>query len=52
MHVGGISMSSSSEGQTGQVELNSIVKVKNKFKDINLQLKKELDTNWTIIVTR
>ena len=47
--VGGVSMSSSSAGQTGQADLNFIIKGKNKFKDINLQLTKELDTNWVII---
>lgn len=47
--VGGVSMSSSSAGQTGQADLNFIIKRKNKFKDINLQLTKELDTNWVII---
>ena len=50
--VGGIAMSSSSAGQTGQADLNFIVKGKNKFKDINLQLIKELETNWTIIETK
>lgn len=50
--VGGISMSSSSAGQTGQADLNFIVKGKNKFKDINLQLVKELGSNWTIVETK
>ena len=50
--VGGMSMSSSSAGQTGQADLNFIIKGKNKFKDINLQLTKELETNWTIIETK
>jgi len=47
--VGGMSMSSSSAGQTGQADLNFVVKGKSKFKDINVQLTKELDANWTII---
>ena len=47
--VGGMAMSSSSAGQTGQADLNFIIKGKNKFKDINLQLTKELETKWTII---
>lgn len=50
--VGGMAMSSSSAGQTGQADLNFVVKGKNKFKDINLQLTKEFDTNWTIIETK
>ena len=50
--VGGLAMSSSSAGQTGQADLNFIIKGKNKFKDINLQLTKELETNWTIIETK
>ena len=50
--VGGMAMSSSSAGQTGQADLNFIIKGKNKFKDINLQLTKELETNWTIIETK
>jgi cell division protein FtsL len=50
--VSGMSMSSNSAGQTGQADLNFIVKGKNKFKDINLQLSKELDTNWKILETK
>jgi hypothetical protein len=50
--VGGMSISSSSEGQSGEADLNFIVKGENKFKDINLKLQKELKTDWTIIEPR
>jgi hypothetical protein len=47
--TGGISIQSSSAGQTGQANLNFIVKGKTKFKDINIQVVKEVDSNWTIV---
>lgn len=50
--VGGMSISSSSVEQSGQADLNFIIKGENKFKDINLQLQKDLTTDWTIIETK
>ncbi len=50
--IGGMSITSSSAGQTGQADLTLIIKGKSKFKDINLQLAKELDTDWAIIETK
>jgi len=50
--VGAISTSSSSAGEIGQADLNFIVKGKNKFKDINLKLTKEIDTDWIIVETK
>ena len=47
--TGGISIQSSSAGQTGQANFNFIVKGKTKFKDINIQVVKEVDSNWTIV---
>lgn len=46
---GGISVSSSSQGEQGQADLNFIVKGTKKFKDYNLQVEKNLDTKWTVI---
>ena len=50
--VGGITVSSSSAGETGGADLNFIVKGKNKFKDINLELDKSLDTEWKVFNTK
>jgi uncharacterized protein with PQ loop repeat len=46
--TGGMSISSGSEGERGQADLNFIVKGAKKYIDVNLQLEKELNTNWTI----
>ena len=46
--AGSISTSSRSAGTTGQAELNFIVKGKLKFKDINVQLYKKVNSDWTI----
>jgi hypothetical protein len=46
--TGGFSMSSGSEGEAGQANLNFIVKGTEKYIDINLQIEKELNTNWLI----
>lgn len=47
--VGGMSMSSSSEGSEGQADYNFIVKGKKDFIDINLIMIKELKTDWEIL---
>ncbi|MFM2225236.1 MAG: hypothetical protein RJA07_1438 [Bacteroidota bacterium] len=47
---GGITSSTSYKGTTGQADLYFIVKGKQKFKDINVGLHKEVsDSNWTIL---
>ncbi len=46
---GGISISSSSEGEQGQADLNFIIKGTKKNKDCNLQVEKSFDTKWTVI---
>lgn len=50
--TGGFSISSNSEGETGQANLNFIVKGTKKYIDINLQIEKEINTNWTITETK
>ena len=50
--TGGLSISSNSEGETGQANLNFIVKGTEKYIDINLQIEKEINTNWTVIETK
>lgn len=51
MPKGGISVSSSSEGESGQGELNFIVKGTEKYIDISLWFEKEINTNWTVTET-
>ena len=45
---GGMSVSSNSQGEQGQADFNFIVKGTNKYKDYNLQVEKDFDTEWTI----
>ena len=47
--VGGMSIQSSSAGQTGEANFNFIVKGKTKFKDYSIQIVKEVDSNWAIV---
>jgi hypothetical protein len=46
--TGGISTSSSAEGDEGAADLNFIVKGTNGYIDLNIQLEKEVDSNWKI----
>jgi len=50
--MGGFSSSTSSVGTTGQADLNFIVKGKTKFKDYNIQVMKEANSDWTIVNTK
>ena len=50
--VGRMSISSSSEGETGQAELIFVVKGTKKYIDISLELEKDINTNWAIIKTK
>ncbi len=47
--VGGISVSSNSEGSEGQADYNFIVKGENEFMDLNLIMFKDLKTDWQIV---
>lgn len=47
--VGSISISTTSAGTTGQAQLSFIVKGKQKFKDITIQLYKDANSDWTIV---
>jgi hypothetical protein len=46
---GGISVSSSSQGEQGHADLNFIVKGTKKYKDLKLQVVKDFNTEWTVI---
>jgi hypothetical protein len=47
--IGGFSKQTSSAGETGQADLNFIVKGKTKFKDYNIQVVKEENSDWIIV---
>jgi hypothetical protein len=47
--TGGMSVSSSAKGEQGQAEFNFIVKGTKKFKDYNVQVAKDFDTEWRVI---
>lgn len=44
--VGAIQIVNSSQGQTGQADLYIIVKGSKKYRDMNLHLLKNIETNW------
>jgi hypothetical protein len=46
--LGGMSMTTSSQGSAGQADLNFIVKGSKKYIDLNLLLNKDFGTNWQI----
>ncbi len=48
MPFGGIGMSSGPEGESGNADLNFIIKGSNKYKDFSLKLTKEYTTEWQI----
>lgn len=50
--MGGFSSQTSSAGTTGQADLNFIVKGKEKFKDYNIQVVKQENSDWTIVNIR
>ncbi len=47
---GGISMASNSQGEQGQADLNFIIKGTKKFKDCNVQVLKDYNTEWTVLM--
>jgi hypothetical protein len=47
--LGGLSFSSSNEGKRGAADFNFIIKGSKKFKDYNLQVVKDFDTEWTVL---
>jgi hypothetical protein len=49
---GGFSMSSGPQGTQGEADLHLIVKGQKKYIDLNLLMKKELDTDWKILINR
>ena len=49
MPYGGMSVSSNSQGEQGQADFNFIVKGTKKYKDYNLQVAKDFDTEWRVI---
>lgn len=50
--IGGFSSSTNSAGTTGEADLNFIVKGKTKFKDYNIQVVKEENSDWKIVNTK
>lgn len=50
--MGGFSSTKNSAGETGQADLNFIVKGKSKFRDFNMQLVKEVNSDWIIVNVR
>jgi len=50
--MGGYSKSIASTGETGNADLNFIVKGKEKFKDYNIQVVKNENSDWTIVNVR
>jgi hypothetical protein len=50
--LGGMSMTTSSQGSAGQADLNFIVKGSEKYIDLNLLLNKDFETNWKIEISK
>jgi len=46
--LGGMSMTTSSQGSAGQADLNFIVKGSEKYIDLNLLLNKDFETDWQV----
>ncbi|MES2848268.1 MAG: hypothetical protein V4685_04395 [Bacteroidota bacterium] len=49
--LGGLRMSTSSQGSAGQANLNFIVKGSEKYIDLNLLMNKDVETDWQIKIS-
>lgn len=50
--VGGVSITTSSQGTAGEADLSITIKGSKKYKDINLYLAKSFDTDWIVEIVK
>ena len=50
--LGGMSLTTSSEGSSGQADLHFVVKGSKKYIDLNLLMYKDFNTNWEIEINK